>query len=97
MIKIGGTLAENMERDIGKILQKLEDQDKWLVNIDKKLSYTNGKIAKTMQNLALVTEKQESCPARVSHGTPFQSKNILLGVGMFIIAILNLYLIIKIN
>lgn len=29
---------KNLERDIGKIIQKLENQDKWLININRTIS-----------------------------------------------------------
>jgi len=85
----------NIERDIGKVLQKLEDQNSWLINIDKKLTYTNGKIANTINELSIVKEKQDSCPARMSQGTPIQRKNYIIALGMLVIAALNVYLIIR--
>jgi hypothetical protein len=96
MKKKGDTLIEtNIERDIGKILQELEQHSQWLKSIDNKATYTNGKIANTMQDLALIKQKQDTCPALLNHGSPYQRKNMFLGIGMFIIAIMNLYIILK--
>jgi hypothetical protein len=85
--------AKNIERDIGKILQELEQHSGWLKSIDTKAGYTNGKIATTMQDLALIKQKQDSCPALLNYGMPYQRKNWFLGIGMFVIALMNLYII----
>lgn len=85
-------VGENIDRDIGKILQKLEDQDGWLVNIDKKLTYTNGKIAQAMQDLAIVKEKQETCPALKDHNKNDSIPN-LTKMSLILSIIVNIVLV----
>lgn len=88
----GGNVSENIERDLGKILQKIEDNESWLKSIDTKLSFTNGKIAATMQELALIKQKQEDCPALKDHDKN-NSIPLLTKVSLIISILINMMLV----
>ena len=91
--------GNNIERDLGSILQKLKDQDAWLAGIDKKVGFTNGKVANAIKDIALVKQKQEECPARVYHDSTSKASKygIIFGIIMACVAIMQVVIAFKVG